>query len=110
MRIAPLFAVALTLSAPVLAQSPVVTDNSTTAPAAGLVTPGDQAVYEEDMENWRAEVRAINRANTYSADLYARQQRAYADAMRAWRIQVDDCRRGIGAACRAPTPRPGDFM
>lgn len=110
MRTAPLFFAAMTLSLPAQAQSPVVTDNPAAAPAAGLIEPGDQAVYEEDMENWRAEVRATNRANNYSADLYARQQRAYADAMRAWRIQVADCRRGITAACRAPTPRPGDFM
>lgn len=74
------------------------------------VTPADQAAYDADMAIWRAEVRANNRANRYSADLAAKQERAYADAMRLWRIQVADCRRGITAACRAPTPRPGDFM
>ena len=79
------------------------------APAPTLAA-ADQATYDADMEAWRAEVRATDRANRYSAELAAKQERAYADAMRLWRIQVADCRRGITAACRAPTPRPGDFM
>jgi hypothetical protein len=75
-----------------------------------VVRPEDQAAYDYDMEVYRAEVRATNRLAQSNAELAARQERAYADAMRAWRIQVADCRRGIIAACRAPTPRPGDFM
>lgn len=114
----------LTLAAPAVAQdsAPMTGPDSAAASAnqaaqvvAGTepgpaVQPADQAAYDADMEVWRAEVRATERANRYSAEVAARQERAYADAMRAWRVQVADCRRGITAACHAPTPRPGDFM
>lgn len=40
---------------------------------------------------------------------YDRQQRAYADAMAAWRDQVRACRRGYQRACEAPTPDPAAF-
>lgn len=62
-------------------------------------------VYARDMATYRTE-RRIAAAD---ARLYARQQRAYADAMAAWRLQVEDCRRGRRAACEAPTPDPADF-
>lgn len=75
-----------------------------------VVRPQDQAAYESDMAAWRASVAQTATTNALNADLADKQQRAYADAMRAWRIQVIDCNRGIIAACRAPTPRPGDFM
>jgi len=29
--------------------------------------------------------------------------------MAAWRLQVEDCRRGRTRACNAPTPQPADF-
>ena len=75
-----------------------------------VVRPQDQAAYEADMAAWRENAARAEATNALNADLAERQQRAYADAMRAWRIQVIDCNRGIIAACRAPTPRPGDFM
>ena len=77
---------------------------------APVVRAEDQAVYERDMAEWQATFDANQEANRLNADLAAKQRRAYADAMHAWRIQVIDCKRGIIAACRAPTPRPADFM
>ena len=35
---------------------------------------------------------------------YVRQQRAYADAMAVWRIQVEECKRGHRKACDMPPP------
>jgi len=40
---------------------------------------------------------------------YARQERAYADAMADWRLQVIACTQGKTAACTAPTPNPEDY-
>jgi len=48
---------------------------------------------------------AVNRTDAR----YVRQQRAYADAMRAWRAQVWACTHGHPRACDAPTPNPADF-
>jgi len=48
---------------------------------------------------------AVNRTDAR----YVRQQRAYADAMRAWRAQVWACKHGHPRACDAPTPNPADF-
>ena len=64
-----------------------------------------KAQYDADMEAWRAAVRQQRREVAH-AD---RQQRAYADAMFAWRVQVADCHHGVRAACDAPSPDPADF-
>ena len=40
---------------------------------------------------------------------YDRRQRAYADAMYVWRMQVRDCERGFQFACNRATPNPADF-
>nr|MBA3897178.1 hypothetical protein [Sphingomonadaceae bacterium] len=68
-----------------------------------------QVAYDYDMANYVTALRAHDQAAVADARHYDRQQRAYADAMRAWRIQVYDCSRGITAACRAPTPDPAAF-
>lgn len=49
--------------------------------------------------------RAVNRYDRR----YARQQRAYANAMAAWRRQVTACNHGNRRACRAHSPRVADF-
>lgn len=48
---------------------------------------------------------AVNRTDAR----YARQQNAYADAMRVWRAQVYACKHGHPSACNAPTPNPAAF-
>jgi hypothetical protein len=73
------------------------------------VAPADQARYDADMAEYRAALREHDARMADDAAYSARQERAYADAMTAWRIQSNDCKRGITAACRAPTPRPADF-
>ena len=67
------------------------------------------AQYARDLAAYNAELRG--RDQTIAADdaYYARQRRAYADAMADWRMQVEDCRRGIRAACNAPTPDPANY-
>lgn len=40
---------------------------------------------------------------------YARQQRAYADAMSVWRVQVAECKKGKQKACRMPPPNVSDY-
>lgn len=68
-----------------------------------------QAQYQQDLAAYDAAVRAHGRAVARQDVRYARQQRAYADAMEAWRIQDAACRRGHSRACKAPAPDPADY-
>ena len=68
-----------------------------------------KAQYDKDMADYRAKVEANARQNVRDAARYANQQRAYADAMFAWRLQTRACERGHVKACRAPTPDPADY-
>lgn len=90
----------------VAAANNAVVDQSTTR----LVVDADaQAAYEQDMAAYRDALRARHHDAVADARLYDHQQRAYADAMVAWRIQVAACHRGRRAACDAPAPDPAAF-
>jgi hypothetical protein len=73
------------------------------------VTASAQAAYDYDMQVYLDGLRARDATAAANEAQYRAKQRAYADAMRSWRIQVYDCNRGIIAACRAPTPDPAAF-
>lgn len=75
----------------------------------GAVNAALQGSYDQDMASYRAAVMANHRVAANDARVYAHQQRAYADAMVAWRAQVDACHKGHPAACNAPSPNPADF-
>lgn len=119
-RIAMAFAT-LAVASPALAQTPAP---NTSSPAAVAEANRDAAAhaqhqtnmnatevarYEEDRAAYIAALRTHRREAALDARIYDRQQRAYADAMYAWRVQVEDCRRGRRAACNAPTPDPANF-
>ena len=74
------------------------------------------AQYQESQEQYSADQQAymdalvqhdhaVNRTDAR----YARQQHAYADAMRVWRAQVWACKHGNNRACNAPPPNPAAF-
>lgn len=69
-----------------------------------------QAQYDADMAGWLSTMRQRDANMAANAAKYERQQRAYADAMYVWRMQVRDCERGFVFACNRPTPNPADFM
>ncbi|MDB5714124.1 MAG: hypothetical protein JWO15_1521 [Sphingomonadales bacterium] len=107
---------ALAIASPALAQtsSPAAVAQANNAAAAQAnhqanMNANEQARYEEDRAAYLTALRSHNREAAMDAHIYDRQQRAYADAMYAWRVQVEDCRRGIRAACNAPTPDPANF-
>ena len=89
--------------------------NRTSATGAAVITAdadaadAAQAHYQEDLDAYAGEVRAHRRAAMRNRTRYNRQQHAYADAMRVWRIQTDACNRGKLKACKLPTPNPADF-
>lgn len=112
---------ALAFASPALAQT---TAPDTTSPAAVAeanrvaaaqaqaqtnMNAAEKARYEEDRAAYLTALRNRNRQVALDAHIYERQQRAYADAMYAWRVQVEDCRRGKRAACNAPTPDPANY-
>lgn len=115
------FAHLLTLAA-VVATTPALAQNSSPAAVAEAnnaaaaqatqqtnMNANEVARYEEDRAAYLTALRSHNREAAMDAHIYDRQQRAYADAMFAWRVQVEDCRRGIRKACNAPTPDPANF-
>lgn len=79
------------------------------AQANTAVSDAQQNQYELDRASFRAEVAARREKIEMDQEAYAKQQSAYADAMAAWRIQNDECKRGILKSCKKPTPVPADF-
>ena len=77
--------------------------------AAADVQADNQAQYSADIAAYDAAVRANHRTAVRNARIYDHQQRAYADAMAAWRHQVYACKHGNNRACNAPTPDPANF-
>jgi len=79
------------------------------AQANTAVRDAQQNQYELDRASFRAEVAARREKIETEQEAYAKQQMAYADAMAAWRVQNDECNRGILKSCKKPTPVPADF-
>ncbi len=84
------------------------TSNDTNAAAIAQYQES-QADYEADraayMDALAKHDAAVNRTDVR----YARQQTAYADAMRVWRAQVWACKHGHQRACDMPPPNPAAF-
>ena len=68
-----------------------------------------QAQYEADRAAYLDALVQHDHAVNRTDARYARQQNAYADAMRVWRAQVWACKHGHPSACNAPTPNPAAF-
>lgn len=77
--------------------------------AAATLSADQQAQYDVDREAYVAALVKHDAAVNRSDARYARQQRAYADAMSVWRIQVAECKKGKQAACRMPPPNVADY-
>lgn len=74
-----------------------------------MMNADGQAQYAQDMDAYRRSLRQHNRGVIRDQVRYDHQQRAYADAMSAWRQQVRACHHGNNRACRAPTPNPANY-
>jgi len=78
--------------------------------AATATTSADaQAQYDADRAAYLAALVQHDRAVNRTDARYARQQRAYADAMAVWRVQVQECKRGHQRACDLPPPNVADY-
>ncbi len=128
MRILPMFAAAALVVAPAFAQTSQHTPEHdaasagsapTTAVANGEVAGAADAQtaagdantvqYASNVAAYDAAVRAQHRATMADEAHWRHQQRAYADAMAAWRDQVAACKAGHERACTAPSPDPAAF-
>lgn len=69
----------------------------------------DETRYSADMAAYRAALRERRRTINRDEAHYARQSRAYAEAMADWRVQVAACERGSNTACRMPAPDPANY-
>ena len=80
-----------------------------TVDAAAAMNAEGQAQYDADRAAYLAALAQHDRAVDRTDARYARQQRAYADAMAVWRWQVQRCKQGHQRACDLPTPDPSAF-
>ncbi len=90
--------------------------NSQTGSAAAAATDATLAQYQDSQAQYDADRAAyLDALAKHDAAVdrtdarYARQQVAYADAMRAWRRQVWACKHGHHRACDMPPPNPATF-
>lgn len=63
----------------------------------------DLAAYEEAVDEHHREILATDAT-------FVRQRQAYALAMRDWRAQVEQCRKGYQKVCELPAPDPMKYM
>ncbi|TVV70024.1 hypothetical protein [Sphingomonas solaris] len=73
------------------------------------ITADQQAQYDLDRAAYRAAVKARAAVVGQDTARAMRQEDAYARAMIVWRIQTDECNRGILKSCKKPTPVPADY-
>jgi len=69
----------------------------------------NQAQYQSDLAAYDQAMQAHGHAVAQQDIRYARQRRAYADAMEAWRVQDYACRHGSNRACNSPAPDPANY-
>ncbi|MDO6413114.1 hypothetical protein Q4F19_01850 [Sphingomonas sp. BIUV-7] len=69
----------------------------------------DQAQYDVDRQAYLDALVQHDRAVDRTDARYMRQQRAYADAMSVWRVQVQECKKGHQRACKLPPPNVSDY-
>ena len=79
------------------------------ATAASTARTEAEIQYDADMAAWLAALEARGEAIAADRSVYVANQRAYADAMAAWRRQTAACKAGATAACKLPTPNPADY-
>ena len=77
--------------------------------AAATLSADQQAQYDADRASYINALVKHDAAVSRTDARYARQQRAYADAMSVWRVQVAECKKGKQAACRMPPPNVSDY-
>lgn len=77
--------------------------------ANAAMTAEQRAQYDADRQAYMDALVAHDHAVNRTDARYARQQRAYADAMFAWRRQVYACKHGHQRACDMPPPDPSRF-
>lgn len=70
----------------------------------------NQAQYQADLNAYEQAVREHHREVLSTDATYIRQRQAYALAMRDWRAQVEQCRKGYQEVCDLPAPDPMKYM
>jgi hypothetical protein len=83
--------------------------NQAAADATAAMSAEQQAQYNADRQAYMDALVAHDHAVNRTDARYVRQQRAYADAMYAWRRQVYACKHGHQRACDMPPPDPSRF-
>ena len=78
--------------------------------AVAAQNDANQAQYEADKAAYEQALRDHHREVLSTDATFIRQQEAYAMAMRDWRAQVAECKKGYTSACDLPTPDPMKYM
>jgi len=90
--------------------SSATTHAQTANAVAQAQNDANQAQYEADKAAYEQALREHHREVLATDATFMRQQNAYAMAMRDWRAQVAECKRGYQSACNLPTPDPMNYM
>ena len=78
--------------------------------AVAAQNDANQAQYEADKAAYEQALRDHHREVLSTDATFIRQQEAYAMAMRDWRAQVAECKKGYKSACDLPTPDPMKYL
>ena len=70
----------------------------------------NQQQYEADKAAYEQALRDHHRDVLSTDATFIRQREAYALAMRDWRAQVEQCKKGYQKVCDLPTPDPMKYM
>jgi hypothetical protein len=82
---------------------------NTAAATTASASTTNQAQYDLDRQAYIDALVQHDAAVNRTDARYMRQQRAYADAMAVWRVQVQECKKGHQRACNLPTPNVADY-
>ena len=79
------------------------------AATTAATSTANQAQYDMDRQAYIDALVQHDAAVNRTDGRYMRQQRAYADAMAVWRVQVQECKKGHQRACDLPSPNVADY-
>lgn len=86
------------------------TSANTATAVAQAQNDANQAQYQADLAAYEQALREHKREVLSTDATFVRQRQAYALAMRDWRAQVEQCKKGYQKVCDLPAPDPMKYM
>ena len=90
--------------------SGAVTQAQTTNAVVQAQNDANQTQYQADVAAYEQAMREHKREVLSTDATFMRQRQAYVLAMRDWRAQVEQCKKGYQKVCDLPAPDPMKYM